>query len=1106
MGEITSIDIPVDPGKPVRVDVSTAEDSEDFCKGNLNVSILQSNAILNKSKVEVLKIEENKGLILFKPPEPGLYSMLIKYNDETVSGSPLHLNLSPPDAKQVKLTKPPTGKIGAGHSLEIWFDTTLAGRGELASTCKGEKVGDIPVTVTRTGITNTHKVAFFPPKEDDYSLSVLYSGADVIGSPFRIDLIPINVARVKCSEPYFPKGKSGPLEMDICTEGSRKARLTATCTGLNGDNIHVNIENVSKDNYHLQIDPPNDDTLTLTIKYGGKNVEGSPFVITVTKSEPSSPTEVGPIVSVEDDIYVVDIILNASKPDKVTYGDLHVPDDVSPTNEVWMDVDCSEAGKGTLTAKCTGKNQEIIVPVSVEKTECDSKYKVKFNPPIPEIYTLIVYFGGEIIPGGTFEIDLISESNAEMVHHLDTCMPKEIGKPVVLTFNASKAGRGVMRGWVNGIAQAGLIDSNVNVVDKEKGIYELQFIPDGADTYNVDVFWSNETIPGSPFFVKIIYPQEVILSDPVNPQIFRSIRVDVDTEKAGPGDLTATVSGKNSGTTDIQIIRDSSTPTMYMLFFHPTVSDLYSVKVYFSEEEVKKSPILVDLRVPTDIPKLEVVPIHPISKPYLIKYVNQQDNMKAVLAYAIHNESCTRHVLKIRKRNYGKSLLVFYPQKTGLHFIHIKKGQKEIRGSPFKLDITAANSTACRFIDGPQKFYLNEVISFKVDASKAGSGDLDIVATVPAGGKIPFKHSHDGYGIYTISCIPKLVGRYKVNVKWAGVTIPDSPIIINVLPVPDEVQQDRNAASKVTILKDTDNIFKAKLFHTDGAYFYVKTDLAGKGILTLETEGPANPKIKINKKRNGIYHCRVQPAISGKYDITILWNDVPIPNNPYRLDFTADRAYIVNGLDLESENFILHQPFKFHVNCGKNKGRLTAMATPLESAHVDVNLGKDNNYLVEIIPQLQGNHEIALKFEDKHVLLSPYHVQFESPKILQLSVSSSDSVSDDSGDSMEIAPAPHPVKVRANGPGLLGGIVGQEGNFTIHIGSAEEGELEISVQGPKGTFKTGVRRHPDNDRTLLARYDPTHIGRFIISILWSQKHIEGSPFVVNIQAQKQTTV
>ena len=107
---------------------------------------------------------------------------------------------------------------------------------------------------------------------------------------------------------------------------------------------------------------------------------------------------------------------------------------------------------------------------------------------------------------------------------------------------------------------------------------------------------------------------------------------------------------------------------------------------------------------------------------------------------------------------------------------------------------------------------------------------------------------------------------------------------------------------------------------------------------------------------------------------------------------------------------------------------------------------------------------------EEHVQNSPFKVKIQSP--------------------------PRPDKVKAYGPGLENGSIGQEGNFTVETEHGGVGTLAVRLHGPKGAFKINMRRHPDNDRTILVRYDPTHIGKYIVEIMWSEVHIPGSPFTV----------
>jgi filamin len=1183
------VDVIVLPGleEPVTlvVDASRVEK-----EGELEVVVVKSETGEKEEDAEVqvdCKDEEMKEYsIKMTPSRPERYSVTLTYAGEEVEGaSPLELNLCPPKSKEVRFIQPPTGKIRAGQSIDMVFDTFPGGRGEMTAKCTGETAGDIPVHVTRKGISMEYKVMFLPPQEDIYSLEVFFSGHLVKGAPYRIDLIPVDPNKVECSKPVIPEEFGAPIEMNICTQGAGNAKLKPSCQGKECGTVPVSIDKVSKDNYLLKFVPPERDVFTLSLQYGGKNVKDSPFIIDI-----------------------------APKPELVELGELHVPGGAGTGEDVWVDVDCSKAGSDEVKANCRGQNKEGEIPVTVENCGPD-KFRLKFTPALPDVYSLTLFLGSEVIPNGTFDINLLPKSNSKLVKHLGTYIPDSHSEPVLLTFDASMAGEGEMRARVNGISLAGPVSSDVELVNQATSEYQVAFVPDGADTYNVDVYWCDKTIPGSPIYVKIVYPNEVVLTGPVEPELMQPVKIAVDTKLAGPGDLSVSCTGENTGDIETEILRDDYDNTQYEVSFRPIEADLYTFRLFFNDVEVKQSPVEVDLRSPEEstddvttptptelemsigqpltlsvdsveeessltavsvgetvgevpvsvspngpegsftvtfdpsdpdvytvdvkqggrhVPgspfivtykkpptpePAEEIPTHPITKPYLIEYVPHDDSLGGVVAYAIHDDSCTRKPLTIQKRGM-KTLLALRAEKPGIHIIHVLHNREEIHGSPFKLDIIPADPLACKVVSIPDKAYLGEEVNVIIDTSGAGTADMHVIASVPPGGaETVFSHKENSAGNFVIKFTPIVTGKHKLNVKWAGTVIPDSPIPVTVVELTEGDKQARDAASRVTVY--TKEVFNTPLTHSEGAHFYISTEKAGQGDLTIKAKGPGDAKIDVIRVKTAMYRCVVKPTISGRYHLEILWNGFPVPGHPYQLDFIAKATYIINHFDLESETFVIGKASEYVIDCSQEDGDLDVTADPSDCAEVDVTPveGRDKVFRVKITPQQQGNHEISVRFAEQHVLLSPYHVQFESMekvpsvdqednKLLRLSgidfpIDLSDSTPGEN--TAPSIPAPSNsdlVKVTAFGPGLEGGVIGQEGNFTIKTEKAGVGKLDVVVHGACGSFQTKLRRHPDSERTVLARYNPTFIGMYTIDIMWLDEHIEGSPFVVNIKGQE----
>lgn len=87
-----------------------------------------------------------------------------------------------------------------------------------------------------------------------------------------------------------------------------------------------------------------------------------------------------------------------------------------------------------------------------------------------------------------------------------------------------------------------------------------------------------------------------------------------------------------------------------------------------------------------------------------------------------------------------------------------------------------------------------------------------------------------------------------------------------------------------------------------------------------------------------------------------------------------------------------------------------------------------------------------------------------------------------------------PTTIKASGPGLVGGKVGEECKF--HIEGTDGGlALSFHIEGPsKPIFETCAGA---DSMSLDISYIPILPGDYKLSLMWYGKHIEGSPYTVS---------
>ena len=238
----------------------------------------------------------------------------------------------------------------------------------------------------------------------------------------------------------------------------------------------------------------------------------------------------------------------------------------------------------------------------------------------------------------------------------------------------------------------------------------------------------------------------------------------------------------------------------------------------------------------------------------------------------------------------------------------------------------------------------------------------------------------------------------------------------------------------------------------------------------------------IAPKGGGAYDVGYALPTAGKYQLSLLWDKEHILGSPFPLhcrspadpgDFLLDEGGPAGTQP--------HQPYLFQAYlrssaCHSAEVEVEARGPCGEvvQGSVCVSGSHEDTFDAEFTPKVAGTWLVSMLADGQHVSGSPFKVKVVDPR-----------------------------QVTAWGAGLMDGVVGERGKFTIDTQDAGEGNLVVMVHGPKGGFKLSLRKDTVHRRRILASYQPMHAGAYKIDVLWSGTHVPGSPFKVVVAASTE---
>ncbi|XP_022901138.2 filamin-A isoform X2 [Onthophagus taurus] len=453
------------------------------------------------------EIEDGLYAVHFIPKELGVHTVSVKYKDIHIPGSPFQFTVGPLKDHGAHLVKAggvglERGEQGELNEFNVW--TREAGSGQLAISVEGPSKAEINFTDRKDGSCD---VSYRVTEPGEYRIGLKFNDEHVPDSPFKVYISPAVGDAHLLEVAQFPEGAiqaDKPSQFMVRTNGAR-GELDAKVIGPSGHEDDCFIQMIDLEEYSVRFMPRENGVHKIHCKFNGVHIPGSPFSVKVGKdtADPAAVHASGA---------GLDNIKTGTKTDFI--------------------IDTVNAGAGTLAVTIDGPSK-----VSMDCTEVEEGYKVRYTPLAPGDYFVSIKYNNNHIVGSPFKVRSIGESTMVDVGSQETSSVvvetiAKVGKavkqgPTMPAFksNASKVtckGMGLKKAYLGKQNQFTVAanDAGTNIlfvgVHGPKGPcdevyikhsghnqYQVSYLVKDRGDYIVIVKWGDDHIPGSPFKVEV---------------------------------------------------------------------------------------------------------------------------------------------------------------------------------------------------------------------------------------------------------------------------------------------------------------------------------------------------------------------------------------------------------------------------------------------------------------------------------------------------------------------------------------------------------------------------------------------------------------------------
>ncbi|XP_023668566.2 filamin-C isoform X9 [Paramormyrops kingsleyae] len=997
----------------------------------------------------------------YYPVMPGKYTVTITWGGHTIPRSPFEVLISEEAGQQKVRAWGPGLETGmVGKSADFVVEAIGTEVGTLGFSIEGPSQAKIECDDKGDGSCD---VSYWPTEPGDYAVHVICDDEDIKDSPFMAHILPAanNVfpEKVKAYGPGLePTGcivnKSAEFTIDARRAG--KGQLKIYAQDAEGFPIDIQIMDNGDSTFFCVYIPTKPLKHTIIITWGEVNVPNSPFRVTIGEgSHPENVKVYGPGVEKAG--------LKANEP-------------------TYFTVDCSEAGQGDVSIgiKCAPGvvgPAEADIDFDIIKNDNDT-FTVKYTPPGPGRYTIMVLFADQEIPISPFRIKVDPSHDAAKVRAEGPGLNKtgvEVGKPTHFTVYTKGAGKAKLDVHFTGAAKGDAV-RDFEIIDNHDYSYTVRYTAVQQGNMTIAVSHGGDPIPKSPFSITVAPPLDL------NKVKVQGLSNKVDVGKDQEFAVNTRGAG-GQGKVDVKITSPSRRPIpckvesgtandIHSVKYIPPEEGPYKVDISYDGNPLPGSPFAVEGVMPPDPSKVRAygpgLKGGIVGKPAPFA-IDTKGAGTGGLGLTV--EGPCEAKIECQDNGDGSCSVSYLPTEPGEYSINILFAEAHIPGSPFKALVQPVFDPSKVTASGPglERGKVNEAGSFTVDCSKAGEAELTIEIISDSGSKAEVHIQKNSEGTYSITYIPSFHGMYTITIKYGGHAVPNFPARLQVDPAIDTsgVKVYGPGIEPRGVLREVTTHF------TVDARAHSKV---GGGHVKGRIVNPSgnNTDIYITDKGDGTYRLEYTAYEDGMHLIEILYDDIAVPKSPFRVmvtegcDPTRVRAY---GPGLEEG--LVNKPNRFTVETrGAGTGGLGLAVEGPSEAKMSCKDNKDGSCSVEYIPFTPGDYDVNITFGGHPIPGSPFRVP--------------------------VRELVDPSKVKCSGPGLGNGVRAHiPQTFTVDTSKAGLAPLEVLLYGPTGAAEP-VSIKENGDGTHTVTYTPAKDGPYTVSVKYADQEVPRSPFKIKV--------